>query len=63
MGIDRVGTSVGNLTRGGHNNDVWSGEAKKGWLSEAEGQSQPSLQRGRQWSDSLTPRPREGLLA
>ena len=39
MGTGYVGTSVGKLERGEHNNDARSGEAKKGQLSEAEGES------------------------
>ena len=39
MGTGYVGTSEGKLERGEHNNDAWSGEAKKGQLSEAEGES------------------------
>ena len=41
MGTGYVGTSVGKLKRGEHNNDARSGEAKKGQLSEAEADSQP----------------------
>ena len=39
VGTGYVGTSVGKLMRGEHNNDARSGEAKKGQLSEAEGES------------------------
>ena len=41
-GVGHAGTSVGKLMRGEHNNDARSGEAKKGQLSEAEAESQPS---------------------
>ena len=41
VGVGHVGTSVGKLVRGEHNNDARSGEAKKGQLSEAEGEYRP----------------------